>query len=105
VLRAEIGDADRTGAPVRQHLLGRLVRGDRPVEVAWHGVVQQEEVDVVEAESPQATLEAAQRGLVAVVADPQIVDTNISPRSIPERRMPSPTSRSFMYAAAVSIRR
>jgi hypothetical protein len=72
MLRAEVRDTDRTGAPFRQHLLGRLVRGHGPVEVARHRVVQQEEVDVVEAESPQATLEAAQRWLVAVVADPQL---------------------------------
>jgi hypothetical protein len=33
------------------------------------------------------------------------VSTKISLRSIPERRISAPTSRSFMYAAALSISR
>jgi hypothetical protein len=48
---AEVRGADRAGAAVRQHLLNRVVRGDGAVEVARAAVVEQEEVDVVEAKS------------------------------------------------------
>jgi hypothetical protein len=95
VLRAEVRDADRTDAAVGQHLLDCLVRRHRAVEVARDGVVEQEEVDVVEAESSKASIEAAQSRLVPVVADTRFVVTNSSPRAIPEFRIPSPTSRSF----------
>ena len=69
---AEVRDADRASATVGQHLLDRCVRGDRAVEVARDGMVEQEEVDVVEAESAQAAVEPCERLFVAVVADPQL---------------------------------
>ena len=50
MLRAEVGDPDGTRSPVRQHVLSSLVGGDRPVEVARHRVMEEEEVDVIDAE-------------------------------------------------------
>ena len=70
MLLAEVRDADCAGASLREHLLNRLVCGDCPVEVGGHGLVKQEEVDVVEAEASEAAVEAAQRFVIAVVADP-----------------------------------
>jgi hypothetical protein len=58
-------------------------------------VVQQEEVDVVDAEPPQAAVEADECLVVAVVADPELGDMKIWLRSIAARRIPSPTSRSL----------
>jgi hypothetical protein len=102
---AEVRDADRASAAFGVDLLDRLVRRDRRVEVGRDGVVQQEQVEVVEAEAAEAALEADESLVVAVVADHSFVVTNNSPRSMPAARMPSPTSRSLSYEAAVSINR
>jgi hypothetical protein len=46
------------------HLLDRLVRADRLVELGRDRLVQQEEIDVVDAEPPQAAVEADERPVV-----------------------------------------
>jgi hypothetical protein len=67
--------------------------------------VQQQEVNLVDAELADALVEAAERLVVAVVANPEFrLDEDLE-RLTPDWRMPSPTSRSLKYAAAVSIRR
>jgi hypothetical protein len=50
VLRAEVRDADGARPAVGEERLGGLVGGDRVVEVGRHRLVQQVQVDVVEAE-------------------------------------------------------
>ena len=72
MLLAEVRDADRAGPALGEQLLDRLVRRDRPLEVGRDRLVEQEEVDVVEAEPPQTAFEADERLLVAVVAEPQL---------------------------------
>jgi hypothetical protein len=65
---AEVRDADRASAAFGVNLLDRLVRRDRRIEVGRDGVVQQEQVEVVEAEAAEAALEADESLVVAVVA-------------------------------------
>ena len=72
VLRAEVRDADRARPAVGEERLGGLVGADRVLEVGRHRLVQQVQVDVVDAEPAQAGVEADLRGVVAVVADPQL---------------------------------
>ena len=72
MLRAEVRDADRSRAAVGEERLGGLVGADRVVEVRRHRLMQQIQVDVVDAQPAQARLEADLRGVVAVVADPQL---------------------------------
>src|SRR4051812_6478256 len=72
VLRAEVRDADRARPAVGEERLGGLVRADRVVEVGRDRLVEQIEVDAVEAEPSQTGLEADLSGVVAVVADPQL---------------------------------
>jgi hypothetical protein len=93
--------------PLGEHRLGRLVGADGRLEVGRHRLVQQVEIDLVEAEPAQASRRSRRARRRAVVADPihSLVVTKISSRSIPERWMASPTSRSLPYAAAVSISR
>ena len=71
-LRAEVRDADRARPAVGEERLGGLVGADRVLEVGRHRLMQQVQVDVVDAEPAQAGLEADLRGVVAVVADPQL---------------------------------
>ena len=54
VLGAEIRDADRARPPVGEERLGRLVGADGVLEVAGHRLIQQIQIDVVEAEPAQA---------------------------------------------------
>ena len=91
VILHEVCDADCARAAGGQHLLDRLVCADGVVELARHRVVQQEEVDVVDAEPPQAAVEADECLVVAVVVDPELGDDQplIAPRSCSGR---SPSS-------------
>src|SRR5512133_3138459 len=63
---AKFDYADRASACFGVHFLDRLVRRDRRIEVGRDGVVQQEQVYVVEAEAPEAALEADESFVVAV---------------------------------------
>jgi hypothetical protein len=73
VVLHEVRDADCARAAGGEHLFDRLVCADGAVELARDRVVQQEEIDVVDAEPPQAAVEADEC-LVAVVADPELGD-------------------------------
>ena len=66
-------------------------------------LVQDEQVELVDAELADRLVERVQRLVVAVVADPDLGLDEHPARSRPERRMPSPTCRSLPYAAAVSM--
>ena len=58
---AEVGDANRASRPSTSIYTIAVVHGDRAVEVGGGGMVEQEEVDVVEAEAAQAALEPDDR--------------------------------------------
>jgi hypothetical protein len=72
VLRVEVRDADCARPPVGEERLGGSVGADRVVEVGRHRLMQQIKVDVVEPQPAQACVEADRRGVVAVVAHPQL---------------------------------
>ena len=72
VLRAEVRDADGSCPALGEERLGRLVGGERVLEVGRHRLVEEVEVDGVDVEPAQAGREANLRGLEAVVADPQL---------------------------------
>jgi len=90
VLGHEVADADRPHPAVRQQLLERPVGIQRQVETARQRLMQQQQVEALDAELAGALVECVQRVLVA---------------EMPDRRTPSPTWRSLKYEAAVSIRR
>ena len=72
VVRHEVADADRPHAPVGEQGLQRLVRGDGFVEPVGGGLMQDEQVQVVDAELAGSFLPGVQRLVVAVVADPDL---------------------------------
>jgi hypothetical protein len=72
VVDHEVADADCADLVVREQRLERPVGLERPVEGAGQGLVEDEQVDVVDAELPAALLEAVQRLLVSVVGDPDL---------------------------------
>ena len=57
---------------VGEQLLERPVRVEGDLEAAWHGLVQQEQVDLLDAELLRALVERVQRCVVPVVADPHL---------------------------------
>ena len=66
--------------------------------------MQDQQVDLVDPELSGALLEAVQRLVVAVVADPDLgLQEDLRSRSRPELATASPTWRSLPYAAAVSM--
>src|SRR5947208_1423739 len=69
---AEVRDADCASASFGERLLDRLVGRNGRVKVRGNRLVKQEKIHVVEAQSPQAALEANERLVVAVVAEPQL---------------------------------
>jgi hypothetical protein len=96
MLLAVVGDADRACPALGEDRFGSLVGADGRLEVGRHRLVQQVEIDVVDPEPAQAGVEADQGAVVAVVADPQLGgDEDLTAGGEPERRMPSPTSRSL----------
>lgn len=88
VLGHDVADADRAHAALAEQPLERAVGAERAIERARQRLVQEQQVDRVDAELRRALLEPVQRLVVAVVADPQL-------RGMPEPRMASPTSRSL----------
>ena len=103
---AEVRDADGPDPPLGEQPLGRPVRVDRRVEGLGQRLVQQVQVDGVEAELAGAHVERVQRSVVAVVADPQLgLDEQLGPRRSPLAAIAAPTSRSLRYDAAVSTMR
>lgn len=67
--------------------------------------MQQQQVELLDAQLAHPFVERVKCFIVAVVADPDFGLDEYFLLGIPERRMPSPTSRSLAYAAAVSISR
>ena len=72
VVRHEVADTDRPHPPVGQQGLQRLVRGDGLVEAVGGGLMQDEQVQVVDAELADRLLPGVQRLVVPVVADPDL---------------------------------
>lgn len=66
----EVADPDRTHFPVVVQLLERTVGAEGLVELAQEGLVQEQQVDLVDAELACALVERVQRLVVPVVADP-----------------------------------
>ena len=58
--------------PSAEQLLQRPVGLERPVEVGRQGLVQDQQVDLLDAELAGALVEGVQRLVVAVVADPDL---------------------------------
>jgi hypothetical protein len=91
----EVADSDGANLAVREEHLQCLVRLHGEIERRGKRLVKDEKVDLLDAELRRALVERVQGGVVAVVADPDFVSTNISTRSTSDRRIPSATSRSF----------
>jgi hypothetical protein len=66
----EVADADGADLAVGEQGLQRAVGLDGEVEACGQGLVEQEEVDLVDAELAGALVEGVQSGVVAVVGDP-----------------------------------
>lgn len=72
VVDHEVADTDRPDLTVGQELLLGAVGGEGLVELGRQGLVQEQQVDPVDAELCGALLEAVQGLVVAVVADPDL---------------------------------
>ena len=72
VLDHEVADADGAHLAVREERLQRPVRLERLVECRGEGLVQDEQVDLLDAQLAGALVEAVQGLVVAVVADPDL---------------------------------
>ena len=70
--RHEVADADRADLAVGEQLLQRLVGVDGQLELAGQRLVQDEQVDLVDSQLAGRLLEGVQRGVVAVVGDPDL---------------------------------
>ena len=71
-LGAEVGDANCAGALFVKEAPGCLPCRDRAFPLSGHRLVQEVEVERVEPELAHAALEAVQRRVIAVVADPKL---------------------------------
>ena len=72
VVDHEVADADRADLAVGQERLQRAVSVEGPVERAGQRLVEDQQVDLLDAELAGALLEGVQRLVVAVVADPDL---------------------------------
>ena len=72
VVDHEVADADRADLAVGQQRLERPVGLERPVEGRGQRLVEDQQVDLLDAELAGALLEAVQRLVVAVVGDPDL---------------------------------
>ena len=72
VLGHEVADTDRAHHAVVQQRLERPVGLGREVEPARHRLVQDQQVDALDAQLGRALVEGVQRGVVPVVADPHL---------------------------------
>jgi hypothetical protein len=72
VVGHEVADADRADPPVGEQRLKRLVGADGEVELPRQRLVEDQQVDLVDAELAGALVEGVQRLVVAVVADPDL---------------------------------
>ena len=72
VIGHEVADADRADLAVGEQRLERPVGVDRAVELAGQRLVQDQQVDAVDAELAGALVERVEGFVVAVVADPHL---------------------------------
>ena len=72
VVGHEVADPDGADLAVGQERLQRLVGLDGEGELAREGLVQDQQVDPVDAEFARALVEGVQRRVVAVVGDPDL---------------------------------
>jgi len=72
VLGHEVADADRAHLVVGEQLLQRPVGVEGQVELRRHRLMEQQQVDLFDAQLAGAFVERMERGLVAVVADPDL---------------------------------
>ena len=80
VVRHEVADADGADLAVRQQLLQCLVCRDGEFELVRQGLVEDEQVELIEAELAGALVERVQGCVVAVVADPHLgLDEDLVP--------------------------
>ena len=70
--RHEVAHPDRAHPPLGEEPLQRPVGVHGAVEVAGERVVEDEQVDVVDAQLPAALVEGVQRLIVSKVADPHL---------------------------------
>ena len=91
----EVADADRAHLAVGEQGFQRPVGLQSRVELRRQRLVQDEQVDLVDAELAGTLVEAMQGLVVAVVADPDLGSTKTSAASSPEAARASPTSRSL----------
>jgi hypothetical protein len=91
----EVADADSSDVPIGQQFLECFVRFDGSIEPIRRWLVQDQQVQLIDPELSAGLLEGVQRLVVAVVADPNLgLNEDLGPFT-PERRIPSPTCRSF----------
>jgi hypothetical protein len=103
VMRHEVADPDGPHPHVAEEPLERAVRLDRALEVLRHRLVEDQQVDLGDAELGRALVECVQGLVVAVVADPDLRLDEDVPSIKAGAADASPTSRSFPYPAAVSM--
>jgi hypothetical protein len=72
VLHHEVADPDRADLAVGEQRLQGAVGLQRAVKRRGQRLVQDQQVDLVDAELPGALLKAVQRLVIAVVADPDL---------------------------------
>ena len=92
LLDGEVADADGAHLAVVEQFLQCPVGPERLVELGRHRLVQDQQVDLVDAELARALVEAVQRLVVAVVGDPDLrFDEDLRPVDVRVGE-PSPTS-------------
>jgi hypothetical protein len=72
VLGHEVAHADGAHLPVGEQLLERPVGVQREIEAAGQRLMQEQQVELIDAKLAGALLKRVQRGVVAVVADPDL---------------------------------
>ena len=72
VVRHEVADANRPDAPISKQGLQRLVRGDGLFESVGGGLVQDEQVQIVDTELARRFVPGMQGLVIAIVTDPNL---------------------------------
>ena len=99
VSRHEVGDADRADLAVGVQLLQRFVGADGQLELAGQCLMQDQQVELFDAELAHGLVKRVQRGVVAEVGDPDLgLDEDVL------AGQPGPADR-FSDLALVAVRR